>query len=196
MKTFATSAFLLALAAPAVAETYHLDPGHTEVRFSWNHAGLTEQNGEWTEISGTLEFDPSNVSATSAQITINPDSIHTGVVALDDHLKSSDFFDIKKYPKITFTSTGAVQTGAKNLRLSGDLTIKDKTQPVVLDVEMTFEGEHPLGGYFDYFKGDWMGIHATTTLIRSDFDIGMFAPTTSDAVNVEISAEIRAGGWE
>lgn len=196
MKFLTSSALVLALAAPGWAETYHLDPGHTEVRFSWNHAGLTEQHGEWTQVSGTIDFDPADVTATSAQITIDPDSLHTGVAALDNHLKSADFFDIETYPTITFTSTSAVQTGAQNLRLTGDLTVKDQTKPAVLDVELTFDGEHPLGGYFDYYKGDWVGVEATGTLLRSEFGVAMFAPGTSDTVQLEISAEMRAGGWE
>ena len=196
MKNLAAAALFAALSVPALAETYHLDPGHTEVRFYWNHAGLTEQHGEWTSISGTIDFDADNVAATSANITIDPASLHTGVGALDDHLKGADFFDVANFPEITFVSTSAVQTGAQNLRLIGDLTVKDQTKPAVLDVEMTFRGEHPLGGFFDYYKGEWIGAEATGTLLRSEYGVGMFAPATSDTVRLEISAEMRAGGWE
>ncbi len=196
MNRFMTSAAALMMSAlPAMAETYVLDPTHTEVRFYWNHAGLTEQHGEWLGISGTIEFDAENVATTSADITIDPASIHTGVVALDDHLKTGDFFDVDTYSEIRFTSTSAVQTGAETLRLTGDLTIKDNTHPAVLDVNMTFMGPHPLGGFFDYYQGEWIGVEATSSLLRSEYGVGQFAPLTGDIVRLEISAEMRAGGW-
>lgn len=195
MKTLCATALLFAMSVPALAETYHLDPTHTEIRFYYNHAGLTEQSGEWTGMSGTIDFDPENVTATSANISIDTSSLTTGVSPLDDHLKSADFFDIEVFPKATFVSTSAIQTGAQTLRLVGDLTIKDQTKPATLDVDMKFMGTHPLGGFFDYYKGDWVGVEATGTLLRSEYGVGMFAPGTSDAVRLEISAEMRAGGW-
>lgn len=195
MKTLTASALVLAIATPALAETYHLDPTHTEIRFHYNHAGITEQSGEWTGVGGTIDFDPEQVENTQANITIDANSVHTGVGALDDHLKSADFFEVETYPKITFVSTSAVQTGASSLRLTGDLTIKDQTKPATLDVDLTFMGAHPLGGFFDYYEGEWVGVEATGTMLRSEFGVGMFAPGTSDAVRLEISAEMRAGGW-
>lgn len=195
MKFLSTTAFALVIAAPVIAETYHLDPTHTEVRFYYNHAGLTEQSGEWTGVKGTVDFNPEDVNATTASITIDAKSLHTGVGPLDDHLKSADFFEVATYPEITFTSTSAVQTGAETLRLIGDLTVKDQTKPATLDVNLTFMGEHPLGGFFDYYQGDWVGVEANGTLLRSEYGVGMFAPGTSDTVRLEISAEMRAGGW-
>lgn len=196
MKPLYATALALALATPAVAETYHFDQGHTEIRFYYNHAGLTEQSGEWTAVSGTVEFDPENVTATSADITIDASSVETGWGPLNDHLKSSDFFEIETYPEIRFVSTSAVQTGASTLRMIGDLTIKDKTKPASLEINLTFMGAHPLAGFFDYYKGEWVGVEASSQLLRSDFGVGMFAPGTSDMVDLKISAEMRAGGWE
>ena len=195
MRILTSAALGLAVAFPVAAETYHLDPGHTEVRFSWDHAGITRQHGEWTSVTGTVEFDPENVTATSADITIGADSLHTGFPALDADLKSSNFFDAENFPEITFKSTSAVQTAAKTLRLTGDLTIKGQAAPLVLDVTLTFQGEHPFGAFFDYYKGEWIGVHATGIMLRSDHGVGMFAPVTSDEVRLEISAEMRAGGW-
>ncbi|WP_299851337.1 YceI family protein [uncultured Roseovarius sp.] len=186
---------LLVMSSAVMAETYELDPGHTEVRFYWNHAGLTTQSGEWTKVSGTIDFDANAVNATKAMITIDPASLHTGYAELDKHLKSSDFFDVETYPEITFVSTGAVQTGASSMQLTGDLTVKGQVKPAVLNVDMTFQGTHPLGEFFDYYKGEWIGAEATTTLLRSELGVGKFAPLTSDVVELEISAEMRAGGW-
>lgn len=196
MKFATATAFVLAMASPALSEVYHLDPTHTEVRFHYNHAGITEQSGEWTGIQGTIDFDPEQVDKTTANITIDASSVHTGVGPLDEHLKSADFFEVETYPQITFTSTSAIQTGAASLRLTGDLTIKDQTKPAVLDVDLTFMGAHPLGGFFDYYQGEWVGVQATGNLLRSEYGVGMFAPATSDTVRLEISAEMRAGGWE
>ncbi len=191
--TIATA--LMAMATAAMAETYVLDPGHTEVRFYWNHAGLTKQSGEWTQVSGSIEFDRENPAATKAVIEIDANSLHTGVEDLDGVLSSPDFFDVETYPTITFTSTSAVQTGADTMRLMGDLKIKDTTVEVALDVTLTFEGTHPLGGAIPYYEGTWLGVEATSTLLRTNHAVGLYAPLVSDEVLLEISAEMRAGGW-
>jgi polyisoprenoid-binding protein YceI len=183
------------MATAAMAETYVLDPSHTEVRFYWNHAGLTKQSGEWTKVSGTIDFDKEDAAATKANIVIDAASLHTGVEDLDAVLSSPDFFDTETYPTITFNSTSAVQTGADIMRLIGDLKIKDTTVEVALDVKLTFAGAHPLGGFFEYYEGTWMGAEATSTLFRTNHGVGLYAPVTSDELFLEISAEMRAGGW-
>jgi len=196
MKFFLTIATaLMAMATAAMAETYVLDPGHTEVRFYWNHAGLTKQSGEWTRVSGSIEFDRENPAATKAVIEIDASSLHTGVEDLDGVLSGPDFFDVETYPTITFTSTSATQTGADTMRLIGDLVIKDTTVEVALDVTLTFEGTHPLGGAIPYYEGTWLGVEATSTLLRTNHAVGLYAPLVSDEVLLEISAEMRAGGW-
>jgi len=186
---------MITLASAGMAETYVLDPGHTEVRFYWNHAGLTKQSGEWTNVSGTIEFDGVDAAATKADIKIDAASLHTGVEDLDAILSGPDFFDVETYPTITFTSTNAVQTGADSMRLYGDLKIKDTTVEVALDVKRTFEGQHPLGGFFEYYEGTWLGAEATSTLLRTNHGVGLYAPITSDEILLEISAEMRSGGW-
>ncbi|CUH41640.1 hypothetical protein RUM4293_00517 [Ruegeria atlantica] len=89
-----------------------------------------------------------------------------------------------------------MQTGASTLQMIGDLTIKDQTKPATLEIDLTFMGEHPLAGFFDYYKGDWVAVEAAGQLLRSEYGVGMFAPGTSDLVQLKISAEMRAGGWE
>jgi len=192
--TLSLLAFLVP-AGTAMSETYELDPSHTEVRFLWNHAGLTTQSGEWTKVSGEVEFDADNPAATLVRVEIDATSLHSGFPELDNHLKGGDFFDVESHPTITFVSTGAVQTGADTLRLTGDITVKGQSTPAVLDVTLTFRGEHPLGGFADYYKGEWIGVEATSSVLRSDLGVGLFAPLTSDAVQIEISSEMRAGGW-
>jgi polyisoprenoid-binding protein YceI len=183
----------LMVAAPAAAATYGLDAGHTEVRFYWDHAGVSEQSGEWGDVSGTVEFDPENIEATSISVTIKAASISTGFGPLDDHLRSGDFFEVEAHPEITFVSTGAVKTGPESVRLTGDLTIKETTKPVTLDVTLTHMGPHPVGQFLpEYYGGEWLGVRATGTLIRSEFGVGFGAPLTSDHILLDISTELKA----
>ena len=183
---------LLPQAVLAEAKTYALDNDHTEIRFVWDHAGVSDQGGRWSSVEGTVSFDPKDLAATSVSVKIDPASINTGVPALDKHMKTSDMFDIEAFPDITFTSKGAVQTGNASARVTGDLTIKDATLPMVLDVELVHMGEHPLGQFLDFYKGEWIGIRATGRLLRSAYGVGFGAPLTSDLIRVEISSEMKA----
>ncbi|KZK76257.1 Protein YceI [Pseudovibrio sp. W64] len=192
---FAVVAASLAFTASAQAASYKFDPTHTEVRFYYNHAGLTEQSGEWKVVGGEVEFDPAKIEETKVSVTIDPASVDTGVEPLDEHLKGSDFFDAEKFPEITFVSTSVKQTGATAVTLVGDLTIRDQKHPVELDFQLKHNGPHPLGSYFDYYQGQWIGVEGKGAILRSDFGVGKFAPLTSDRVRLEISAEMREGGW-
>ena len=192
-------AFLMTVAIAATpvgvlaeATSYALDPGHTEVRFVWNHAGVSDQGARWDKVEGTVDFDPGDIAATSVSVTVDPNSVNTGVEALNKHMKSGDMFDTGKFPTITFSSTGAVQTGKQNAQITGDLTIKDISIPLVLDVELVHMGEHPLGQFIDYYKGDWIGVRATGRLLRSQAGVGYGAPLTSDVIRLEISSEMKA----
>lgn len=176
----------------AVAETYSFNAGHTEVRFYWDHAGVSEQSGEWGSVTGQVTFDPGNVEATTVSVTIDAASVNTGFVPLDDHLKSADFFEVDKYPQITFTSTNVIKTGPESVRVTGDVTIKETTKPVTLDVTLMHMGKHPVGEFLpQYYGGEWLGIHATGTLIRSDYGVSFGAPLTSDHIRLEISTEMQ-----
>ena len=188
----AAAAILLSTPVLADAVTYAPDPGHTEVRFYWNHAGVSEQSGEWGKVTGEVSLDPENIPAATVSLQVDPASLFTGVEALDKHMKSPDMFDIEKHGTITFVSTSVEQTGDKTAKITGDLTIKGITKPLVLDVELVHIGEHPVGQYIDYYKGQWLGVKATGTLIRSEFGVGYAAPLTSDEIRLEILAELKA----
>lgn len=189
--------FLLAafFAQPLQAATYELDPGHTEIRFIWSHADVTDQSGKWGDVSGTVTFDREKPAEIGAEITIKSDSAITGVPELDKHLASGSFFKPKNFPEITFVSTGFEQTGEATGILSGDLTIVGKTNPVTLDVTLTHEGEHPLGKRIRFFRGNWLGVKATGTFKRSAWGLNFLAPLLSDEIRVEVQAEMREGGW-
>ena len=197
MRALATSILAVSLfaSAPAIAETYHLEKSHTDIRFFWDHAGVSEQSGRWDTLDGTVDFDEGDAAATKVEVTIDAASVNTGVEGLDKHLRNADFFEVDKYPEIKFVSTGATQVSANGLKVEGDLTIKDITKPITLNVELLHKGKHPLGKFIPHYEGDWIGIKAKGTILRSEFGVGMFAPLTSDRIELVINSEMRAGGW-
>lgn len=185
----------LTLATPLAAlaaDSFTLDKGHTEIRFSWDHVGLSMQSGEFRDFEGTIVFDPADVSKSSVDITIQAASLDTGVAPLDEHMKSADMFDVEAHPTITFKSTGVVRTGAEQGRLTGDLTIKGVTKPVILDVTLNHHGEHPLAPFLEAYAGaDYAAFSARGSLLRSEFDVGFATPLTSDRIEIVIETEAR-----
>ena len=193
MRLFALALIAGMAAAPAAqaADAYSLDPGHTQVRASWNHAGYSEQSLYFRNVGGDIAIDLDAPSNTSLNITIPVSGIETGVEAFDKHLASGDFFEADKHPEATFVSTAVEKTGDNTLKVTGDLTIKDTTKAVTLDVVVNNSGAHPLGQFIDYYKGEWVGVTATGAITRSDWGLGFGAPITSDEVQLFISAELK-----
>ena len=112
--------------------------------------------------------------------------------ALDEHLSSADFFEVAKFPEITFKSTSVRQTGVDLGAVTGDLTIHGQTRPVTLDVALNFQGDHPLAPFIeDYAGAPYAAFTASTAISRSDFELGMFAPLTSDRIEIVIQTEMR-----
>lgn len=179
----------------AQAASYEFDPSYTEVRFYYDAQGLTTQSGEWGNVTGSAEFDADDLSTIKVSVTVAADSVDTGVTALDNHLKSDDFFDVGKHPTITFESTGVRRSGISSVVMTGNLTIKGITKPVDLDVTLNHIGPHPLAALFDKYKGEWIGITASGSLLRSEFDLGFGAPITGDRIRLEIFAQMKAGGF-
>ncbi len=193
MRRFALALIAGIVAAPAAfaADAYSLDAGHTQVRASWNHAGYSTQSLLFRQVTGDIAIDFDAPSNTSLNITIPVSGIDTGVEAFDKHLASGDFFDADMYPNATFVSTSIEKTGDATLKVSGDLTIKDTTKPITLDVVVNNSGDHPLGQFVDYYKGEWVGVTATGTIVRSEWGLGFGAPITSDEIELFISAELK-----
>jgi len=175
--------------APALAtETYYTDQGHTEVRFSWSHAGVSIQTGEFTSARGVLQLDPENVEQSAVEVTIDAASVSTGFTPLDDHLKSADFLEVESYPEITFTSTAITRTGENTAEIVGDLTIHGITKPVTLQAALTHRGEHPFGALLDIYKGQWVAFAATTEIDHMEFNVG---PFSTGPISIEIVTEMR-----
>jgi polyisoprenoid-binding protein YceI len=147
------------------AETLALDPNHTHVGFSIRHF-FTQVKGEFKGVSGTLDIDPKNLNASKVSVDIDPATINTNNDRRDNHLRSADFFDVEKFPKMTFVVTAVNFTDAKEYKgtLTGDLTMHGVTKPVTLTIESG--GMQSMGP-----GGTVAGFTASGTLNRKDYGI-------------------------
>jgi len=181
-------------AAPACAATYALDKQHTEVRFTWDHLGVSRQSGRAGDVAGKLEFDPEHPEAARVAIEIKVASISTGVAALDTVLtKGHDYFDGAAHPAITFTSTAVHVTGDKTADVTGMLAINGIEKPATLAVHMNYLGPHPLGGSNPTFQNQTVaGFSARTQILRSDWELTRMIPLVSDEIRITIEMEWRA----
>jgi len=186
-----TVALTLNLAA-AHADIYDLDPEHTEVRFSWDHLGLSRQSGRFTELKGVVNFNSNSPATSTVDVTIPLRSIQTGVKKLDEHLLNSrEFFNPDTYPDITFKSVSVTPTGQRTAEVTGELTLNGIARPVVLDVIWNFSGEHPLSSINPTFAGVYAsGFSAKTQIRRSDFGLTRTIPFVSDEIRITIETEM------
>jgi polyisoprenoid-binding protein YceI len=170
----------VAFAAPL---TYKIDPNHTDVVATWSHFGFSNPIAHFGKVDGNIVYDPANVGASKVEVTIPLSGLDSHVEAFDEHLRSADFFDAEKFPTITFKSTSVKAAGKGKLKVSGDLTIKGITKPVVLDVTINKTGVQPIA------KREAAGFSAATTVKRTDFGLGLYAPNVSDQVKLSITTE-------
>lgn len=175
------------LAAPALAQsvTYNIDPTHTFPQFSYSHIGLSKQTLRFNKTSGTVTLDEKAKEA-SVDIEIDMTSIDTGFALFDEHIQSDEFFNTEKFPKATFKSTQVIYVDNQPTKIEGDLTIKDVTKPVTLEVTHFASMLHPM------LEKPAIGANAKTTILRSDFDVGHLVPAVSDEVTINISLEAIA----
>ncbi|WP_171169127.1 YceI family protein [Ruegeria sp. HKCCA0370] len=185
------AAALTVAVAPVYAQTYKTDQGHTEVRFSWSHAGVSTQHGEFTKVEGVLDLNADDVEASTLNVTIDTNSLSSGFGPLDDHLKSADFLEVETYPEITFASTGIERTGDTTADVTGDLTIHGVTKPVTLNATLTHQGPHPLGGAIEYYQGDWVAFSAEAEIDHTEFGVG---PFSTGPITILIDTEMKADG--
>jgi polyisoprenoid-binding protein YceI len=186
--TLATQA---AASGGAQADTWTFDKAHTEIRFSWDHLGLSRKSGRFLDMDGTLDFSPTEPESGGIEVSIRTGSVATGLRELDDHLKSPDFFAANANPRITFRSTGVTQTAERRGEVKGELTIAGITKPVTLDVTWNFTGEYPLSSINPAYQGKWVsGFSAKTTIARSDFGLKRAIPLISDEIQITIEAEL------
>jgi len=172
-----------AMAAPV---TYALDPGHTDVHFSWNHFGFSNPSADLSDIKGTLTYDPEHPERSSVSVTMPLSGLDTHVPALDKVLRGKQFFDADRYPDITFKSTSVKAVGYHLLRVEGELTVRGTSKPVTLKVRLNRIGKHP---FPEWHGAKAVGFDAWTTLSRTAFGLGAYAPAVSDQLKVHLTVE-------
>jgi polyisoprenoid-binding protein YceI len=167
MKRIFALVISLALLAPlsALAATYNLDPVHSNIQFKVKHLMITNVTGVFEKFKGAVVIDEKDISKSKVDVSIEMASLNTNIAKRDDHLRSPDFFDVAKFPTMTFVSTKVEKAGADRLKVTGNLSIKGVTRSVVLNVEgPTGEIKSPLG---DVRRG----ASAAATINRQDFGV-------------------------
>jgi polyisoprenoid-binding protein YceI len=169
---------------------WQIDPAHSAAHFSVRHLMISNVRGEFTNISGSAVIDPSDLSKSTVEVTIQAASLSTREPQRDEHLRSGDFFDVAKYPTLTFRSKRVESLGAEYIKLAGDLTIHGVTKEVTLDIE----GPTPT------IKDPWgnvrAGVTGSTKINRKDFGLAWNAVTEAggvvvgDEVKITIEAEL------
>ena len=167
---------------------WQLDPYHTQVEFSAKHLGMMTVRGYFDEVSATADIDPDHPEASSVQVTISTASVRTNNGIRDNDLRSSNFLEVDKYPLITFRSTSVEPSGADHYKLTGDLTIKDGTRSVVLDVVR-------YGEFNDPGMGHRIAYGAVTKINRKDFGLSFNAIldgrlVVSEEIQIVIEGEL------
>jgi polyisoprenoid-binding protein YceI len=168
---------------------WQIDNSHSHIQFAVRHMMLSKTRGEFQTFSGTLNLDEDQPANSTVEVEIDAASINTRDAQRDAHLRSPDFLDADKYPKLYFKSTRIEQIDGQHAKLYGDLTIRGVTNPVVLDVEFTGKSKSPWGT-------ENYGFEAHTKISRKDWGLTWNAPLetggvlVSDEVNIDIELEV------
>jgi len=179
------AALAMAASAAAQAGTWQIDPNHTAAQFSVRHLGVSTVRGAFTKVTGTVKHDPTDPTKDSIDVTIDANSVDTRVEMRDNDLRSARFFDVQKYPSITFHSKSVKVAGAGKMQITGDLTIHGVTKEVVLDVDGPTEAiKDPMG------KGQRMGASAMTKVNRQDFGVSALPGVVGDEITITIDVEM------
>lgn len=174
----------LAVSASAQVETWNLDPFHSAAQFAVRHNGISTVRGAFAKLSGTVQYDPSDPTKTVIEATIDTNSVDTRVDPRDKDLRSANFFDVEKFPTITFKSKHVESSSKGKLKVTGDLTIHGVTKEVVLDVD------GPNGPNKDQRGNQHMGASATTQLSRKDFSVNGAPGGVGDDVQILLDVEM------
>ena len=175
----------LAASAAGQSDTWQLDPPHCAAQFAVRHMGISTVRGTFTKVSGTVQYDPADPAKSSIDASIDAASVDSRVEMRDNDLRSSEFFDVQKYPTITFKSKRVEPAGKGKLVITGDLAIHGVTKEVVLDVEGPSEViKDPRGNLR-------MGASATAKINRQDFGVSSYPPAMiGDEVAITLDLEL------
>jgi polyisoprenoid-binding protein YceI len=169
--------------------TYTIDPAHSRIGFVARHAMITKVRGSFDEFEGSGTLDAEHPENSSLQVTIKTNSIDTRNSDRDAHLRSNDFFDMEKFPEITFASTGVQRVDDTTYDVTGDLTVKETTKPVTIRFEYT-------GSAVDPFGNHRVGLEGSTTINRKDFGVNWNAVMEAGGLlvseKVDLELEVSA----
>jgi len=196
-----TAALALGIAAQAAAPAgpsadpktvqggaYALDTSHAQVLFSVSHLGLSTWYGDFAGTKATAKLDPAKPGASSVEVTVPIDGLHTMNDTLNKELKSADWLDAGKFPTATFKSTTVAVTGPGRATITGNLTLHGVTKPIVLNARLLAHGGNPMN------KKYTVGFEATGKFKRSDFGVKTYLPAIGDEVTLTISAPFEKVG--
>ncbi len=184
-----TLAFLASLPALAQTSTWNIDPVHSTAQFKVRHFGISNVDGQFNKVSGTVVLNEADITKSQVSASIDVNSVDTRIEARDKDLRSPHFFDVEKYPTIEFKSKRITDSGGK-LQVMGDLTIHGTTREVTLDVD------GPSAEITDPGGNSRRGLSATTTINRKDFDLvynnvlKTGEAVVGDSVKIQIDAEM------
>ncbi len=166
VRLISATALAAALSLPAAAtSTWQIDPNHSAAQFAVRHLAISTVRGAFTKVSGTVQLDDKDISKSTVDVTIDAASVDTRVPDRDKDLRSDHFFDVEKYPTLSFKSTKVEQVEAGKLKVTGDLTIHGVTKQVVLEVE------GPTTPVKDPWGNQRAAANATTKINRQDFGV-------------------------
>jgi len=166
------------------AQTWNIDPAHTNAQFSVRHMGISTVRGSFTKVTGSVQYDAADVAKTKVDATIETSSIDTRVEMRDNDLRGPNFFDAGKFPAITFTSKRVATGSAGKLMITGDLTMHGVTKEVVL------EADAPGTPVKDPKGNLHIGTSATTKINRHDFGVNGASTMVGDEVTITIDMEL------
>ena len=166
-----------------------IDPDHSVGAFAIRHLMISYVHGQINKVSGMINFDAADITSLSVELEMDVSGMMTGIVKRDDHLKSHEFFDVEKFPKIIFRSKSSERTGFHSLKVSGDITVHGITRPMNIDIYISGPVKSPFGE-------TCIGLTGKTKLNREDFGIIWNVPLEKGGLmvgkDVEISVNIEA----
>lgn len=175
--------FLSLFCHTGFAANYQLEPVHTQILFFCDHLGFSKSQGEFLKFEGGFSFDPDDLAASNVEITIDTASIDMDNQKWNDHMKNQDFFDVEKFPTMTFISTSIEPLTGSSMNVHGNLTILDHTETVVLHVTHNKSGKHPFSGKYT------AGFSATTHVKRSLYGMTYGLPALGDDIEIRLEVE-------
>ncbi|MFD9409413.1 YceI family protein [Streptomyces sp. NPDC059989] len=169
-------------ALAALTGDYTIDAAHSSIGFTVRHAMVTNVRGSFAEHEGTLHLEGADPSRSTASIDVKIASVDTGIADRDGHLRSGDFFDAEAFPLMTFRSTEASPLGGDTYRITGELTIKDVTRPLSIDLEFN-------GSATDVYGNERVGFEGSAEILRSDW--GLTWNAALEAGGVMVSDKVK-----